>query len=1277
MERLKRRLWTMATIALAGVVIGATLISGLFQTAVYLLPSYRDDLSVWVTRVAGRPVQIGGISLVWSGAAPRLDLSDITLFSEDGAERALSARRLSLGISLWRLLTVDWRPSRVELSGLSLGLRADASGRLHMIGFDAGDDFSRADAEKWLRQLGDFRSMRLENCELVVALYSGDLLRFGLPRFEADRSPGGFEVEGQLRLPLAYGETLSFSAEVRGAVEEPDGWDGAFSAAATGLLPQPWLRGHVAPGTAAGVDALRASLEGTIARGDISELRVGLEGEGLVIVRAGDEQAIDQLQAEIVMLRRPEGWRTELHRLRIDGEDQFQGLLFFGGLANGYELGGDMRELRLDRLAPYLRYWRDLPADARQLTGLGGRIADLSGYLRHTRTEDARYTLRARIEALQVPPATQRYSVAGLSGRITASDSGGSLQLQPGALRLSLPFLATPQLELEQLSGTLEWSRRLVEDGGGWQLSVPQYAAAFQGARSSGQLTLWLPPDPAQSPELDLTAQLAVADAAALKPWMPQRWGLGLRDWLQRAIQHARVPAGSLRIRGPLRDFPFADGAAGEWSLALDVADGQLDFAPGWPALRQLQARLNFRGNGLTIEAPAADLGGNRVEAMRAEFSDFGDPAFMLAAASRGEAASYYQLLRSSPIAQQLGGLLNNTSAAGPVQVDLNLRIPLVKDLETMAQGEVRLDGVQMYYRNLDEPIRDIGGVIRFDDAGVTAENLRARFADVDFGARIEARAGTQGVVVAEVPYALDGSGQGLAEWIPLLLRPHLLGSTVFRVELPLGTTQAGLSLRSSLEGIAVRLPAPLAKEAALAVPLELQFGGGDGTADEPQALSVRYGDRLGARVLLGRERGQSLQVTGTALRLGSGEPPAEAGSGLRLAGDTADIDVDAWSAALGGAVQAGLPLVEADLHAGRWHYRGQVLRDVRARIRTVAQGWDAQLTGPGAEGGLQYRADGGARRLGGQLKHLMLELPQWLATENVKAPGTPALDPTTWPALDLAIADLYLNEGSFGAVALRSVALPGRGQQLQELRLSGGVLEGSASGEWLRESARSSAKLKFNASSGDFTEVLRSFGYAQNLSAEKAQLSGNLAWEPGAAGIDWAQTRGRLELAFQNGTLKAVEPGAGRVLGLLNFYALPRRLTLDFRDVVRSGLGFDRIIGTFSLGDGAALTEDVQIEAPSLRMELRGRVGLAARDYDQRVTVYPDVSAGATIGAALLGGPAAAAIAFIAQEVLDKPLDQLTQFSYQVTGSWDNPQVRRIESADDGPAVGDTRPKK
>jgi uncharacterized protein YhdP len=57
-------------------------------------------------------------------------------------------------------------------------------------------------------------------------------------------------------------------------------------------------------------------------------------------------------------------------------------------------------------------------------------------------------------------------------------------------------------------------------------------------------------------------------------------------------------------------------------------------------------------------------------------------------------------------------------------------------------------------------------------------------------------------------------------------------------------------------------------------------------------------------------------------------------------------------------------------------------------------------------------------------------------------------------------------------------------------------------------------------------------------------------------------------------------------------------------------------------------------------------------------------MSSGVTLGAALLGGPAVGALVLLAQELLQKPLDQVTQFGYRVTGSWDNPQISKLEPA-------------
>lgn len=195
---------------------------------------------------------------------------------------------------------------------------------------------------------------------------------------------------------------------------------------------------------------------------------------------------------------------------------------------------------------------------------------------------------------------------------------------------------------------------------------------------------------------------------------------------------------------------------------------------------------------------------------------------------------------------------------------------------------------------------------------------------------------------------------------------------------------------------------------------------------------------------------------------------------------------------------------------------------------------------------------------------------------------------------------------------------------------------------------------------------TLRAFGFAPNLTAEQTRVQGQLVWQETPLSLDWTRAEGPVTLAVRDGTLRAIEPGAGRVLGLMSFYALPRRLTLDFSDVVDDGLRFDRIDAQFVLADGIARSNDLEIRGPSLRMEIEGSIDLAGRRLDQRVRVLPGLSGGVTLGATLLGGPAAGAIMLLAQELLEKPLDQVTQFGYRVQGSWDNPQVTPLDLRDD-----------
>jgi uncharacterized protein YhdP len=217
-------------------------------------------------------------------------------------------------------------------------------------------------------------------------------------------------------------------------------------------------------------------------------------------------------------------------------------------------------------------------------------------------------------------------------------------------------------------------------------------------------------------------------------------------------------------------------------------------------------------------------------------------------------------------------------------------------------------------------------------------------------------------------------------------------------------------------------------------------------------------------------------------------------------------------------------------------------------------------------------------------------------------------------------------------------------------------------SGLWLRDAEGSSAAFDFSMDTESFSSWLTVLGYQDNLVAQRGQLNGQLNWDSDPKGLVFSKLNGQLEFDFRDGQLLNIEPGAGRVLGLFSVNALPRRFFLDFSDVVNTGLGFDQLNGRFDLLQGIATTENLQVKGPSLRIGVRGQVDLVKREYDQIVTIYPGISSGVSLAATVLGGPVLGLVALLAQELLDQPLDQVSQIGYHLGGSWDNPQVSRLQ---------------
>ncbi len=138
--------------------------------------------------------------------------------------------------------------------------------------------------------------------------------------------------------------------------------------------------------------------------------------------------------------------------------------------------------------------------------------------------------------------------------------------------------------------------------------------------------------------------------------------------------------------------------------------------------------------------------------------------------------------------------------------------------------------------------------------------------------------------------------------------------------------------------------------------------------------------------------------------------------------------------------------------------------------------------------------------------------------------------------------------------------------------------------GQW-RAGIRQRTELDFSLETAAMGALIHRLGYPDVVRGGAASLAGQLAWRGAPTRIDYPSLSGRLRLETGAGQFNKLEPGVGRLLGILSLQSLPRRITLDFRDVFSEGFAFDRISGSIDLARGVLRSEDLEIRGPAARV--------------------------------------------------------------------------------------------
>ncbi|MES9903656.1 MAG: YhdP family protein, partial [Sedimenticola sp.] len=1256
---LKRLL--IISIILGGIAVG----TGRMLTPT--IADYRSEIEQWTSQTLGQRVTIGTIEGSWQGAAPKLILRDLALHGETGPLLRLSEVHIAIGL-IESLQQGRPSPSKITIHAPKVSVTRRLDGTVTVAGLQNIDNRGDSSGAFLLPLRIDVQQGEITWRDLATGAPPLHLTGVELSlRNDGERH----QLEGSLVLPGEPSGRLQLAADLQGQPGVGGDWSADLYFKGSGLdltrllnrrIPDAYrfqrglgdleLWSHWEKG-------VMTQLEGTANWRKFSMSRTLDNGSEM---RTLD---FDHLGGSFHWRRQQSGWRIDLANLEVSRLGLSWPKTRFS-LTNHRDDEGRQQFIagssfaRLEDINAVAWLLPFTPPEYNQalLEILPhGDLHDLR--FRFHETDGApSWSASGRSQSILTRPYRGLPGSDNLAFSWWMDQSRGSLQLSSSDASLQFPGLFRAPLSIDNLSGSLDWQRL---DNGDWSLESKKISAANHHVTTESRLRLLLPTSTGKPPFLDLQTDFHDGDGRAFSHYLPAGiMPTAVVEWLDRSVYGGHVPQGSALFRGALNEFPFKEKPGGRFEVYFAVEGAALDYQEGWPKLEELTANVRFLNSRMDAWLISGRILDSRIRSLQCEIDDLvkGDKIEL-----RGEAVGPFsdnlRLLRDSPLKEDFASLVEGVSGEGEARLALDIILPL-DDTPLKLNGKLLFQENQLRLERQDLTIKQTRGHLSFDQDHLYTDDLSGEL----MGTRVQVQVSTPKENSRATRVVVGGTipAQTLVQRFPGLPQlQRLKGSSDWRLQVDIPHPSAGptapvpLEVSSDLVGSAIDLPAPLGKTALPPQPLFLAT---DLSGKSQTPLKIRFGQLLDADLLLDSSNPDNPRLLGGNIRLGNTPMESTQQQGLRIKVKLPELILDPWlELAKGESDTAAAPKIrQLNLDLERLLLKGTEFTPFRLSLEEQGKVLTGDVSSNHFEGTIEIPGDIQQTPLRLNLKRLDITFdPDILPGPDDEIPTT-EIDPTRLPALEAKIEKVSINGKSFGPLQLTSQRVPD-GWNIQSLTLTSPQLQLAAAGHWSKlAGGGQETEIDLSIESPKLGRLLEDFRFARNIDDAPAVFNSRLQWPYGPQGFSRERLSGRVDMHIGKGTFLNVNPGVGRIFGLLNLGALQRRLTLDFSDVFAKGFAFDSIEGGFILDNGDAFTSDFTITGPSATTEITGRTGLADEDFDQLVTVTPRLSSSLTIAGAIAGGPVVGAALYLAEKVVGKRIDRANKIQYLVTGSWQDP---------------------
>ena len=1136
-----RRIWKWSAAILASLLVVCTLIVGGLRIWLEHAPSVSQDIVARVEAVTGLRLRFERLEATLGWYGPELVFRQARILNKDNGATVVTARAGRVGFDVWRALSTGRLASaRVLLDGAVVHVLVLPTG-IELVGQEALKRGERDSTPLTIQNLPVGRA-RLEDGVIVVEDRRRERSGFSIDHVsvDLDREPHQLKVAVLVKLPQSLGARLEVKGTVEGTGTEdsPLAWNATADGRALRFEGLSGLLRDVVRLPQAGSGDVHLGLAGTglvLTHADTTLALQGLKLPPLLDGRAPVPTAL----SGTFSLDRPGAaamtagvWRVRARDVAMGsgaqrwthGQFDAEWVIGEGGVERAKV---KVPDLPLAVLAPFGALAPQLPVrTAFAALAPAGQLHAVD--VTATRSNGA-WTIDGGLsfKALSIGAYDKIPGAGAIDGEFSGHGDHGTLAIRARPFTLNLAQWLRGPVTADAVAATIDWTHT----ADGWHLASDNATATTPDAHGGGLFRLWIPAA-SEPPHLMLDLDIRDVDVRGVAKYLPTlRFPTEATSWLDNAFLAGRVPQARLQFIGPTEGFPFRDHQ-GLFLVQGSYTGVRLHYGTGWADVEDVAGDLEFRNQGFSASARSGQIGGLTIGPSRAGIEDFRDTEIVVSGSAAGDAHKALRLVQGSPLAKSLGSYFAAIDGRGSVRGNVDLLLPLrhFGDRRILVDAHVEHGAARL--PGIDDEVTDINGSFRLHNLDIDVPGMSATL----LGGPVTVRGETT-APKADAPglhtLALHVQGHALATRLQpqlgITLGTWLAGALDWKAEVrvpriewqrvlppkppeltlweqrelqaghalprnpdarpPLPRTEpesrllpVSVRVDSSLAGLEMRFPAPLAKDATDTRRLKLDLSIDPGVrASEPvppRSLAPAEeprDERLGVQLALGADSfsGEWLPKSGGAeeggdehaakalslyrgtAHFGTGTPRLRDAPGVWLEGRLPRYDLSAWLRLQTSDKPSGKPMYTwlrgGDLTIDHFAVLGFELKDVRGSLAAGTDAWNINGTSPDAAGSVVVPYDlKGTRALELNLDRLTLNERTPLVPGAAVVPRDP---PSVVPAVNAHIGNLEFMKRRLGDLTAVLTRIDG-GVRLERADIKASSFTAHATGRWTGEGA-------------------------------------------------------------------------------------------------------------------------------------------------------------------------------------------------------------------------------